>query len=311
MDMEQGELQFSGFFGICKESFKIINIWMKIFTQISLVAISDNTKLARMLMFGWATLWLLKSAHQTIILICSLLPTLAVVYTIAYIYSAKEVTFMKVLRVAPKVWKLLCSTKLFHSRYGSWVLPQLSTEIPRHLFQVLHIVFYFVCKSQCQEQIDMSAFWAHLEAYVEDYLPLEGREKEREIRSKQFQICIFPPLAMSERWAIPSSSGSPIPQKLTSFPYAWGCKPPYGQLDPAPLGRDIQGFVSLPSSNDIVERSCLFVTRGILHVDWFVKLPLCFYLFLVTPAQVLFLPHSHHDNITHVEHDETAILAAL
>ena len=36
MDMEQGELQFSGFFGICKESFKIINIWMKIFTQISL-----------------------------------------------------------------------------------------------------------------------------------------------------------------------------------------------------------------------------------------------------------------------------------
>lgn len=57
-------------------------------------------------------------------------------------------------------------------------------------------------------------------------------------------------------------------------------------LIPAPLGRDIQGFVSSPSSNDIVERSCLFVTRGILHVDWFVKLPLCFYLFLVTPTQV-------------------------
>ncbi|KAL6337606.1 hypothetical protein AAG906_037199 [Vitis piasezkii] len=254
MDMEQDELQFSGFFVFCKESFKIIYIWMKIFTQISLVAISDNTKLARMLMFGWATLWLLKSAHQTIILICSLLPTLAVVYTIAYIYSAKEVTFMKVLRVAPKVWKLLCSTK----------------------FQVLHIVFYFVCKSQCQEQIDISAFSAHLEAYVEDYLPLEGREKEREI----------------QRWAIPSSSGSPIPQKLTSAPFF--CLLMMDNLIPAPLGRDIQGFVSLPSSNDIVERSRLFVTRGILHVDW-----------------SLFLPHSHHDNITHVEHDETAILAAL
>ena len=35
----------------------------------------------------------------------------------------------------------------------------------------------------------MSAFSAHLEAYVEDYLPLGGREKEREIQSKQFQIC--------------------------------------------------------------------------------------------------------------------------
>ncbi|KAJ6774139.1 PROTEIN putative-RELATED [Salix purpurea] len=46
------------------------------------------------------------------LLIFSLLSTAAVVYTIACIYTAREVTFKKVMSVVPKVWKRLMITFL-------------------------------------------------------------------------------------------------------------------------------------------------------------------------------------------------------
>lgn len=149
MDREQEELQFLGFFGIFKESFKIISSWRKIFTQITLsiiiplsfiflahIQISellfsrimhneyalDHTregttryeKLSDILASEWTAFILFKAAYFTFFLILSLLSTSAVVYTIACIYTAKDITFRKVMSVVPKVWKRLMVTFLWN-----------------------------------------------------------------------------------------------------------------------------------------------------------------------------------------------------
>ena len=145
MDREQEDLQFLGFFGIINESFKIIFSWRKIFSQITLALILplsfiflahiqisqllffnildnedrlDHTqknsptyaKLSDVVSSEKAALWAFKAAYFTFLLILSLLSTSAVVYTIASIYTAKEITFKKVLSVVPKVWKRLFIT---------------------------------------------------------------------------------------------------------------------------------------------------------------------------------------------------------
>jgi hypothetical protein len=61
----------------------------------------------------WIAFWLFKAAYFTFLLILSLLSTSAVVYTIACIYTAKEITFKKVMSVVPKVWKRLMVTFLW------------------------------------------------------------------------------------------------------------------------------------------------------------------------------------------------------
>lgn len=148
MDRAQEELQFLGFFGIFKESFKIIFSRRKIFSQITLALILplafiylaqieisdllfskiidhnqalDNTqknstnyeKLSHRISAERAYFWLFEIAYYTIFLILALLSTSAVVYTIACIYTAKEITFKKVMRVVPKVWKRLMVTFLW------------------------------------------------------------------------------------------------------------------------------------------------------------------------------------------------------
>ncbi|MBA0555759.1 hypothetical protein Golob_025916, partial [Gossypium lobatum] len=59
-----------------------------------------------------AYFWVFKAAYFTLFLIFSLLSTSAVVYTIACIYTARELTFGKVMSVVPKVWKRLMVTFL-------------------------------------------------------------------------------------------------------------------------------------------------------------------------------------------------------
>ena len=54
--------------------------------------------------------WLFQAAYMVFYLTLSLLSTAAVVYTIACIYTGKEVSFKKVLSVVPKVWKRLMVT---------------------------------------------------------------------------------------------------------------------------------------------------------------------------------------------------------
>ncbi|XP_057505360.1 uncharacterized protein LOC130788625 [Actinidia eriantha] len=147
MDREQEEMQFLGLFGIYKESYKIIFSWRKIFSKITLALILplsfiflahieisellfwkilhteiqlDRTpvgtrryeKLSDVMSEERINYWLFKIAYFTFLLIFSLLSTSAVVYTIASIYTAREVTFRKVMSVVPKVWKRLMVTFL-------------------------------------------------------------------------------------------------------------------------------------------------------------------------------------------------------
>ncbi|XP_076887091.1 uncharacterized protein LOC143537116 [Bidens hawaiensis] len=147
MDREQEEMQFLGLFGIFYESYKIIISWRKIFSQITLTLILSlafiflahleishslfkdikhtefekevtrpGTKrysnLSDTLSSEWITFWLFKVAYFTILLILSLLSTAAVVYTIASVYTGRELTFKKVTSVVPKVWKRLMVTFL-------------------------------------------------------------------------------------------------------------------------------------------------------------------------------------------------------
>ncbi|XP_010264907.1 PREDICTED: uncharacterized protein LOC104602788 [Nelumbo nucifera] len=149
MDREPEELQFLGFFGIYREAYKIISSWWTIFTKITLslilplsfiflahIQISEflfakilrnedsldttpvdspryNVILDR-LSSEWTTYWLFKAAYFVFVLIFSLLSTSAVVYTVACVYTAKEITFRKIMSVVPKVWKRLMVTFLWN-----------------------------------------------------------------------------------------------------------------------------------------------------------------------------------------------------
>lgn len=126
MDRGQEELRVLGFFGIFKESFKIVFSWKKIFSQITLALIlpfsfiylfhiqisellSGKINKAR----NGVYFWLFEAVYFIFLLILSLVSTSAVVYTIASIYTAKEATFKKVIGVTPRVWKRLMVTFLW------------------------------------------------------------------------------------------------------------------------------------------------------------------------------------------------------
>ncbi|MBA0775534.1 hypothetical protein Gotri_010675, partial [Gossypium trilobum] len=142
MDRGQEEMQFLGLFGIFKESYKIISSWRKLFTNITLALIlplsfiylvhvqvsslfSSKLQLDRIpsdtadyenssnLISHEALYFLLFNfVYFTLFFIFSLLSTAAVVYTIACIYTARELTFKTIISVVPKVWKRLLVTFL-------------------------------------------------------------------------------------------------------------------------------------------------------------------------------------------------------
>ncbi|PIN14132.1 hypothetical protein CDL12_13251 [Handroanthus impetiginosus] len=147
MDREQEEMQFLGLFGIYTEAYKLIFKFRKIFTQITLTLILPLSfiflaheevseilywrirhtefrlhrtkagtpkydKLSDLVSSEWAAYILFKAIYFTFLLVFSLLSTSAVVYTIACIYTSREITFKKVMSVVPKVWKRLMVTFL-------------------------------------------------------------------------------------------------------------------------------------------------------------------------------------------------------
>ncbi|XP_027148285.1 uncharacterized protein LOC113748894 [Coffea eugenioides] len=149
MDKEQEEIQFLGFFGIIKESINIVPAWRKIFSQISLalifplsfiylahIQISQSLftnivrdesildriprgtptydKISDILSSEWTVFFLFKIGYFIFFLVLALLSTSAVVYTIACIYTAKDIAFKKVMSVVPKVWKRLIVTFLWN-----------------------------------------------------------------------------------------------------------------------------------------------------------------------------------------------------
>ncbi|CAA7396723.1 unnamed protein product [Spirodela intermedia] len=148
MDTEPEELQFLGIVGIFREAQKILLSWRKIFSGIALwlvlplslifllhIEISDlifskinhneqaledapvgsrtEDRLLNRLASEWTSYVAFKAAYLVLVLVLSLLSTSAVVYTVACVYTAKEVTFRKVLTVVPKVWRRLLVTFLW------------------------------------------------------------------------------------------------------------------------------------------------------------------------------------------------------
>ncbi|XP_074294280.1 uncharacterized protein LOC141622124 [Silene latifolia] len=129
MDKEQEQLQFLSFIGIFKESLKIILSCPKIFTKISLAFILPlsfisllNVEISKHLINNSSTsnsqqlspisskLILFWVFEIVVGLIFSLLSISAVIYTVACIFTGKEVTFKKIMSVIPKVWKRLMIT---------------------------------------------------------------------------------------------------------------------------------------------------------------------------------------------------------
>ncbi|KAF8011860.1 hypothetical protein BT93_I0099 [Corymbia citriodora subsp. variegata] len=145
MDRDQNGLQFLGFLGVYRETSKIIFKWRKIFAQITLVLIlplcivllahslvshllsykildheikrddawDDPPKYVNpssMLEEEWVAFWLVRFGYFVFVFIFSLLSTLAVVYTVACNYAAKQITFKKVMGGVRRVWKRLIVT---------------------------------------------------------------------------------------------------------------------------------------------------------------------------------------------------------
>ncbi|XP_075654662.1 uncharacterized protein LOC142624797 [Castanea sativa] len=168
MNREQEETQFLSLFGIYKEACKIMYSGRRLLGQISLVLILplyviflvhmeasellfskifhneivlDDTqaksptknKVSNVLTSECTTFWLSKAAYFTILLILSLLSTSAVVYTIACIYTGREVNFKKVMSVVPKVWKRLMATFLCYNLFF-------------FVYNILAIVILFIWK---------------------------------------------------------------------------------------------------------------------------------------------------------------------
>lgn len=147
MDREQEDMQFLGLFGIYREGYKIVVSWRKMLSQITLALIlplsfiylahmeissrlfrnirhtefqyytstndhQRHKRLSDVLSSEWTVYYLFKAFYFTFLLVFSLLSTAAVVYTIACIFTARDVTFKKVMTVVPKVWKRLMVTFL-------------------------------------------------------------------------------------------------------------------------------------------------------------------------------------------------------
>ncbi|XP_073098650.1 uncharacterized protein [Elaeis guineensis] len=145
MDREPEELQFLGPVGIYHEASKIVLSWRRLFSQITLALVlplstlffvhiyvshllfskidrnevalddaptgspSESAILSR-LTSEWYGFLLFKAAYLLALLVLSLLSTSAVVYSVASIYTAKDLSFPKVLSVVPKVWRRLMVT---------------------------------------------------------------------------------------------------------------------------------------------------------------------------------------------------------
>ncbi|KAI3820404.1 hypothetical protein L1987_07950 [Smallanthus sonchifolius] len=137
MDRTQEDLKFAGFFGIFNQSFKSIFSWKKVFAQITLAFILPLAIIFVVQMeiahhFFWriennslpydtndsreatATEWLyyvlFTIAYIILLTVFSLLATAVVVFTIASIYTGREVGFRNATKVIPKVWKRLFIT---------------------------------------------------------------------------------------------------------------------------------------------------------------------------------------------------------
>ncbi|KAM7276476.1 hypothetical protein ACFE04_018342 [Oxalis oulophora] len=147
MDTAQEELQFLGVVGIFKESFNIILRYRIFFARIALalfppialihlahlqitqlfsfekvdkltVVISSDklsyTNFSNLISLEWIMFWLFKATYFAFLSFLSLLSNSTIVYTIACVYTGKELTIRKVLNIVPIVWKRLMVTFIWY-----------------------------------------------------------------------------------------------------------------------------------------------------------------------------------------------------
>ncbi|GMP46590.1 hypothetical protein CsSME_00014679 [Camellia sinensis var. sinensis] len=232
MDREQEEMQFLGLFGIYRESYKIIISWRKIFSQITLALILPLTfiflaqievsnfliskivrteiqldetpigtkkynKLSDLISSEWTTFLLFKFIYFTFLLVFSLLSTAAVVYTIACVYTARDITFKKIMSVVPKVWKRLMITFLcaFLAFFAYHVLAFLTivlwfftvgfTKLGWFVFFVLWIIYVI-------GSLYLTIVWqlASVVSVLEDYKGLRAMLKSKDLIKGKILVLI-------------------------------------------------------------------------------------------------------------------------
>jgi len=147
MDREPEDLQFLGSVGIIGEAFKILRSYSKLLGALTLTLILPLSfailghnmvseyllhkirwdewiyhldagsptakKIMRELRLEWTELIAFLAAYALLVFAFSLLSTAAAVYTVASIYTGKEVSYARVISVVPRVWKRLMVTFLW------------------------------------------------------------------------------------------------------------------------------------------------------------------------------------------------------
>jgi len=147
MDREPEDLQFLGKVGIIVEAFKIVRYYAKLLGALTLTLILPlsfailghnlvfeyllrkirwdemfyqveagtpaGERIMRELTWERTEFLIFLAAYALFVLAFSLLSTAAVVYTVASIYTGKEVSYGRVISVVPRVWKRLMVTFLW------------------------------------------------------------------------------------------------------------------------------------------------------------------------------------------------------
>ncbi|XP_023753611.1 uncharacterized protein LOC111901973 [Lactuca sativa] len=176
MDATQEEMKFVGLLGIFSKSFKTVFAWKKIFTQITLTLILPlaiifiaHTEISCRFfhqieedpyqMFVNAYEYYRSYISQTsptellfyilfkitsiaLVTLFSLLSTAAVVYAIASVYTGSDVTYRKLMKVVPKVWKRL--TVSFICMFLTFFAYNLISSVVFFLSSVIFMEFYIL-----------------------------------------------------------------------------------------------------------------------------------------------------------------------
>ncbi|KAI3842783.1 hypothetical protein MKW92_013866, partial [Papaver armeniacum] len=154
------EFQSMGIFDIYREAYKVTLSWKKIFSQIAFALILplafillaqieiaellSNTIFSNLKSFDdnlhsqvssdLIIFYVFTAISMLFTYVLSLLPTSAIVYTVACVYYSKDISFKKVMSVVPKVWKRLMIT--FDRRIYVSILVSI-------LLTILLAIFYF------------------------------------------------------------------------------------------------------------------------------------------------------------------------
>jgi hypothetical protein len=176
MDREPEDLQFLGIVGIIGSAFKILRSCAKLLGSLTLTLILPlcfailghqlvseyllykihwnemfyqvengtpaGERIMKELTWERTELFIFQAAYLLFVLVFSLLSTAAVVYTVASIYTGKEISYARVMSIVPRVWKRLMGTFLwfFIILFAYWMAFVLITAFVVFLFLLMFTV---------------------------------------------------------------------------------------------------------------------------------------------------------------------------